>query len=667
MLEPLVVFSVSGGYRPAQSYGGPDTSPSTLFRGKNYWIRPGGRLVPVLGSVQRTIPTPPAGPTPTTLGPRVFPFGQYRAVVAGSDVSPFTRTSLVRYNQAMLFVSEQTNQQVYINESISTTSTPAGPFNLTGVTTSATAGKLRVAILDGSTYTAFDAGLQAPPDIAGAVSATTGGDKSMNGIVSIVACAKRLLTQTVSNPSPASEVTLSAAADNRILLNLQHASMTLQSGQDAWVIGATDWGRGNYGPWRECREIRAVIEGTVAISTANVNLTGTGTRFQRDLAIGDEIIIGGVTYTIATVASDTAATLSATPAVTLTGQSATMKQIILDYRNGELGDPIEFNNDPPPILDGLMLFNNVPFGWQGNVLHPSKVGNPEAYPAILSRSTQSGANILHALAGDAKIYLLTSNSLEIVTFTQNEFEPFLIRQVWSFGFSTPHQAVVAEGTLYAAVGTSQGVKIVRTRVDDSPDLEFSAAVESDMASWDARYVTMGLDPANGAVLAMYWDGTKTTIIPFMLQQGVWGLPQELGYRVLSTATVANSCEFIVSATGSLVPYQYEGGNGSTTQAYAAWPFIDKDGLRQVIKAVKFTGRANNLRVYVAAPGAAIPDITNTASASVSLALNNALQHENVLFTNLPNAQSFSVRVDSSGNSAVLTEVVVTGLINRIQR
>lgn len=667
MNQPLVVFSVSGGYRPAQSYGGPDVAPNTLFRGKNYWLRPGGRLVPVLGSVARAIPVPPSGPTPTTLGTRVFPFGQHRAVIAGASASPFVRSSLVRYNQAMLFVSEQTGQQVYINESISTTSTPPGPFNLTGVTTSTTAGKLRVALLNGNTYSAFDAGLQAPPDIAGAVSAVSGGDKSMNGVVSIVVCAKRLLTQTVSNPSPATEVTLTAAVDNRILVNLQHASLALQSGQDAWVIGGTDWGRGNFGPWKDVREVRAVIEGSVAISTANANLVGTDTRFQRDLATGDEVIIGGVTYAIASVQSDTAATLSTTPAVTLTGQTATMKQVMLDYRNGELSDLIEYNNDPPPLLDGVMLFNNVPFGWKDNVLYPSKIGNPEAYPAILARSTQSGANILHALAGDAKIYLLTSNSLEIVTFTQNEFDPFLIRQVWSFGFSSPNQAVIAEGTLYAAIGTGQGVKIVRTRVDDSPDLEFSAAVESDMATWNVANVTMGVDPANGAVLAMYWDGTKTVILPFMLQQGVWGLPQEVPYQVMSIATVANSCELIVKDGVNFVPYQYEGGNGSTTQAYAAWPFVDKDGLRQVIKAIKFTGKANTLRVFAALPGAVVPDVTNTGAASVSMTLTNALQHENILYTNIPNAQSVSVRVDSTGNTAVLTEVVVTGLINRIQR
>lgn len=665
MNQPLVVFSVSGGYRPAQSYGGPDASPNTLFRGKNYWVRPFGRLVPVRGVSQWSA---------TSIGPRVYSLDIFRGVIAGSLITDiisepggstitFTKlpkTSLVRYNQALFFVSEQTNKQVYINES--TTS----PFVLTGVTTSATPGKLRVAVLTNSTYVAYDAGLQAPPDPAGAISTASGGLKSMAGITSIVVCAKRLVTQTISNPSPVVTVTLTAGTSDRVIVDL--SLLTLQSGQDAWIFGGTDWGRGNYGPWKEIREVRPTLAGTVSISTSNANLTGTGTQFHRDLAIGDEIVIAGVTYTVATVASDTLATLTVTPGVTVSNASATVAKVCLDWRNGELGELIDFNNDPPPPLDGVMLFNNVPFGWKDNVLYPTKVGNPEAYPAILARSTQTGANIIHALAGDARIYLLTTNGLEIVTFTQNEFDPFLIRQVWAFGFSSPTQAVVADGVLYAAVGTTSGVKIIRTRVDDSPDLEFSAPVESDMATWKASNVVMGLDPANGAVLVGHYDGVaNTTIIPFMLQQGVWGLPQEIVGRVVSMATVGNSCEMIIQNGENLLSYQYESGTGASTTSYVAWPFIDKDGIRQIIKSIKFTGKANTMRVYIATPGAPIPDVTNTSAAAVTITMANALQHENVIFTNLQNAQSFTVRVDSTGNSAVITEVVVSGLVNRIQR
>ena len=656
MYQPLVTFSVSGGYRPSQSYGGPDAAPNTLFRGKNYWLRPYGRLVPVLGVSQRSA---------TSIGPRIFPLDQYRGVIAGALVSSkVPKASLVRYNQALFFLSEETSKQIYINEAISTTVPPTGPFNLGSVTTSSTAGKLRVAILSGSTYTAYDAGLDAPASV-GTVSLTSGGSKSMDGIVSVVAVAKRLVTQTLSNPSPADVQTMSAGVNDRLKVTLPVAA----SGQDAWLYAGTYWGQGNFGPWRVIREVRVSLEGTVTINNTNSTLAGTSTRFLRDLRVDDVITIGGVDYTIATITSDTAATLTVTPGVNLSAQTATMKTAVLQWRNGELGELIDFDNDIPPILDGLMLFNNVPFGWKGNILYPTKIGSAESFPRTLARGTQSGADIIHALAGDARIYLLTTNGLEVVTFTQNESDPFLIRQAWAFGFSSPNQALVAEGTLYAAVGTASGVKIVRTRVDDSPDLEFSAPVESDMASWNVANVVMGLDPANGAVLAMHYSsGTGiTTVIPYMLQQGVWGLPQEITGQVTSAATVSNGCELIIKSGTDYTVYQYEGGNGSSTAAYVAWPFIDKDGWRQVIKDIKATLKANTLYVFKADPGVAIPDITNTANAAVSFTLTNTLLHETLIQTNVPNAQSFSIRVDSTGSSAVITEVVVSGLINKIRR
>ena len=659
MYDPLIVYSVTGGYRPSQSYGGPDVSPNVLFRGLNYWLRPFGRLVPVKGVAQRSA---------TSIGPRIFPLDIYRGEIAGTMInnnligvggdvyviSRLPKSSFVRYNNALIFLSEQASKQVYLNED--TTS----PFTLTGVTTSATPGKVRVAILSGSTFTAHDAGLAAP-NTAGAVSTENGGTKSMDGIVSIVACAKRIATETLSNPTPADVQTMTAAGPNRIRVELPVAA----TGQDAWIYGGSYWGQGNYGPWRLIREIRIVAEGTVAIAT--LAMTGTGTRFKRDLRSGDLVVINGTEYTINAVTSDTAATVISGSNQSA-GKTVTMKQVVLEWRNGELTDLIEFDNDEPPILDGVMLFNNVPFGWKGSTLYPSKIGNPESFPRIFARSTQTGADIVTALAGDARMFLLTTNGLEVVTFTQNPVDPFLIRQVWSFGFSSPTQAVVAEGTLFAAVGTVKGVKIVRTRVDDSPDLEFSAPIESDMANWRADRVVMGLDPANGAVLAMHYDGTSTTtVIPYMLQQGVWGLPIEVSGQVTSAATVNNACEIVIKSGANLQVYQWEGGTGESTQSYVAFPFIDKDGLRQTIKAVKFTGNADMLYIFKAEPGIPIPDVTNESNAVAALPLADSLQHQNIIFTNVPNAQSFSIRVDSSGNTALITEVVAVGLINGVQR
>lgn len=648
-LQLLSVLTAIGGYRPVTSIGGPDARPDVIYRGSGFFVRPGGRLKPVKGSSQISA---------TNIGPRIYALDQYRGEIGGALVSSaLPKESLVRYQgSALFFVSENTSQQVYVNESTSS------PFTLTGVTTSSVASKLRVALLSGTTYSVYDAGLE-PPQSIGTVSTEAGGSKSMDGIVSIVAAARRTVTDTTSNPTAASVQTLSSGGNNRIRVVLP----ALASGTDAWIYAGTNWGSGNFGPWKVIREVRGTITGTVT-TNGSATVTGTSTRFLRDLRPGDLVTINASNYTIATVVSDTS--MTTTGAVAAGGPfSVTMVQIVLDWRNGELGEQVEFDNDPPPLLDGLLNFNNVPFGWRGNTLYPSKIGNPEAFPAALARSTQSGANIIQALAGDARIYLLTTNGLEVVTFTQQEGDPFLIRQVWGFGFSSPTQAVVADGVLYAAVGTSSGVKVIRTRVDDSPDLEFSANVESDLASWNLANVVMAVDPTNGAVLAIHNDGSNTTIIPFMLQQGVWSLPQSLTGRVKDAATVSGVCDLIVYDGTNFRAYQYEGGNGSGIDKYAAWPWMDApaDGFRKIVKRAKVTADADTLYLYAAQPGAAVPDVTSTGAAAASYALSGSIRPEALVQTNIQNAQMYSARLDSNDSDAEIVEIALWGLVNGIGR
>jgi hypothetical protein len=237
MYQPLVVYSVSGGYRPSQSYGGPDAAPNVLFRGLNYWLRPFGRLVPVRGVNLRQTGL-------STTGPRIFPLNTNRGVIGGSAVN--AKSSLVRYNQALFYLSQETGQQVYINESTTT------PFTLTGVTTSATAGRLRVALLSGTTYAAHDAGLPAPASI-GTVSIEPGGTKGMDGIVSLIACCQAYCNRNYLEPSLRWLLTVEdkrklyppvVTIESRVVLP------AAISGQDAWMYGGTYWGQGNFGPWR---------------------------------------------------------------------------------------------------------------------------------------------------------------------------------------------------------------------------------------------------------------------------------------------------------------------------------------------------------------------------------------------------------------------------------
>ena len=65
-----------------------------------------------------------------------------------------------------------------------------------------------------------------------------------------------------------------------------------------------------------------VLTGTVAIAGANV--TGTGTKFTKEIAPGAHIVVGGTRFAIATVVSDTQATVTPTDQNVSAGATATL-------------------------------------------------------------------------------------------------------------------------------------------------------------------------------------------------------------------------------------------------------------------------------------------------------------------------------------------------------
>mgnify|MGYP003138761185 CR=1 FL=1 len=53
------------------------------------------------------------------------------------------------------------------------------------------------------------------------------------------------------------------------------------------------------------------LTGSIDVTGTNVNVPGTNTLFLSELSIGDEVVISGETRTVATITSDTAATVTA--------------------------------------------------------------------------------------------------------------------------------------------------------------------------------------------------------------------------------------------------------------------------------------------------------------------------------------------------------------------
>ncbi|MDB4939613.1 MAG: baaA1 [Candidatus Doudnabacteria bacterium] len=90
--------------------------------------------------------------------------------------------------------------------------------------------------------------------------------------------------------------------------------------------------------------------GTVAVTNGSATVTGTGTNFSSYVAL-DKIVIGGVTYTISSIASNTSLTLSATYAgttasglaYTISHPDTTLNNVTLFVNGAQVGSSQNFN------------------------------------------------------------------------------------------------------------------------------------------------------------------------------------------------------------------------------------------------------------------------------------------------------------------------------------
>lgn len=660
-IQMLAELANADGYNPSVAVGG-NPNANTLYRSNNMWFRPGGQMKTKDGLSQISS---------TSISPRIFAVDDDRGQIAGDYVSTkLPKQGLLRYQLgAYFFFSEETSKQLYINETA-----------ITGATTSSTARKLRVAIpAGGGTYTTYDAGLLAPTLPSGNVAEEANGGKSMAGVVSVVVAARAFGTDSTSNPSNAIVKTLTAAGNNRIRITI-HSLTTVGSQQDGWLLAGTEWNRGNTGPWKELRDVRTTVRGTITYTNGSGSVTGASSYFTQDLRNGDRIRANSTDYYVS-ITSDTALSLYSDAALTTpttfggstTTYTTTVREAVMDWRDKELGDVLDFSNSVPPLLDGIFLFNNILWGWSGNSLYASKAGNPEAWPQTLSTfaQTQSGADIIQALAGNAQIYLLTKNGLEIVTFTQREDAPFLVKKVWDFSFFQPNNAVVADGQLYALVGSENGVMAIRTETDDFPDIRFGRHIESDLENWSLDNSVVTVDPTNKAVLFCHYNSgaDTTTVIPFMLQteseRGGWSGPITESGRLTDGAQIGGRCVMPVKTSTNYRANYFEGGNGSSTTGYCVWPFVGHNSLRSVIKRIQAIGRMSSVSVFVAKTATAIPDVTDIANAVATFTQSDTYYLEGEIKTHIKDARLFAIRADFSGASRGTTRVIVRGYVNGI--
>lgn len=643
MAEPFIedAYTVTGGYYPSASTFTREDLWNTVRAGESVWIRAGNR-VEVGNNVAQL--------SSTNLGARIFSLNTQRAEIAGALVSgrlPYA--GLVRYqNAALFYLSELTSQQVYINET-----------SVAGLTTSSTAGMLRVAISDGvGGYSVYDAGFN-PPASIGTVTSPGGGTKAMSGNTGVALCAWRSTTNAISAPTAITYDNLTSGDIFSIALP------AAVSGQDGWVFCGTRTGDTS-GTLRVVRYVYITARGTFTATNGSPSITaGANTFFTQDLRAGDVLTISGGSYTVSAVTSNTTLTLTGNfVGATASGLTATVTTACAEWYDGELGDIIDFDVFKPVKAAGVLTAFGRTFIWGTYGDGSSAVTGPGVTPMLLDNPehigrntilTAEGDDLLNVLPGDETLFLMTPNTLETVSFTGNDTVPYLVRVLHRPGFAAAACGAVYKNQFYGYVN-----RPVRT-VGDDIDAMFGTPVLSDMQSWTASRVVVAIDTKNEAVLYCHYDGSSTTtVIPYNVQLGIWNPPFRFSGQVTDYAVVNGTTYLMVLTGGNYRAYTWEGGTGAANPYIASQFHSAAD--RYKLKGIVFTGNATTCYVYAIQPGdTGDPDVTSTAGAADSFLIQSVSLYRSLkeIKFNSVAARAFALRIDFtlSGTSGKLDQLV----------
>ena len=648
----------SQGYFPNAKSLAPGRFQDTIRAGNNAWLRPGGVVEVANGLLEVSA---------TNVGARIFAADTTRASIAGGlngDLLPYA--GLIRYlNAVLLYLSENTSAQVYLNET-----------SVVGLTTSSTAGRLRVAVPNsGGTYDVFDAGFDKPTLLTASVSFFTvsvlGALKPMAGQIGVAIAPWRSKTNATGPPSEIvyQDIPPSGATVIRILLPAG------ASGQDGWIFCGTQWGDQG-GSIRVVRYVYIQARGTFTATNGSPLLTaGVNTRFIRDLRAGDLVTIDGTSYQVGFVGADDAASLQTNfLGATGSGKTATITDAAANWYNSELGQLVNRDIQRPPRAAGILKYGDRAFLWgvsdttnltstsaTGNALTAMLDDNPE-HVGLFSIGTASGSNLVNVLATDGPLYLMTTTGLELLTFTGDPQKPYTLRTIAEPGFAAGTNGVLQVDYFYGFNGQP-----FRTRAEENIDLAFAEPVADEMRDWNAARVMLAVDPKNNAVLYIHDNGTTTEVIPWMAQQGVWGAPLTFSDRIIDTQVVNGTLYLIYLSAGSYHVNEWEGGAGAGNSPYVATQYLDPNQLKSNrLKRITPVGKIETVRVYAATPGAAVPDVSDTAQAAASFAQTDLDRHEATIFTNIP-GDAFALRFDFDSSDGNFQSAVVSGTPRTEQR
>lgn len=621
----------------------------TIRRGSNVWRDPGGHVRVARGLLETNA---------VNVGARLFAANIQRASIEGGLVGsrlPFA--GLLRLDSGvLLFLSEIPNAQLYIDE-----------VAIPGLTTSATPGRLRVAVPDGvGGYNVFDAGFSKAPNFSFFSPFFTTGTKNMEGNIGIARAPWRTSTNAIGPPSEITYLEVSASV-LPLAIGIDVTNGDAQPGQDGWIYCGTRWDDDS-GELHVVRYVYIQPRGTFTVTNSSATIIGDGTFWTRDLRPGDGLDVPGAPsfpWHVSAVISDTEVQMDLPWAGSTTpGMTATMISAVADWYNSELGDLLQRDIIKPPPAAGVLQYAGRVLVWgcfgeagspTGTVIFPMLEDNPEHCP-IRGIRPDGGGDLANVLGADGPLYLMTTLGLEIATVRNDPARPYDVKQIATPGFKSPGNGLLFGDYFYGFNG-----KPFRTQASKNIDFEFADKVVKDMEDWDPERVVIAGDPKNQAVLYCYFDTTETIVVPFMAQQEQWNPPIYFSDRFLDGAMADNDLYVTVLSGGNTRVNKWEGGAGIGGERFISSQYIDPNYLRSNrLKILAVVGKVGSLSVYAVSPDTDPPDVGDLGAATETFPLSDTSKKEPEIKTQIA-GDAYAFRIDFASDDGYFDKLVALGV------
>ena len=615
------------------------TGVGTVFKQQlvpGQWILVGGLIFNVRTIASDTSAT--VSPAPSVAIPAgTMAYLPQTLVTVDKDLGNLIRGSIVRYPNGNVFAVGYGT--VYLNGSALSSSLVASK-------------RLSVAVLNPGTgaYSVYQLGMATPT--APTLTGTGAGTKNMQaGTYSVRIVPRRVATGGYNNPSPKTEVTITANQ----LVRITFPAMDTTSGQDAWDVYVTTYTSGGIqGPWYLYGTITTAqvssaggnvdIEWNDADVTANQQL-----EFDNDPPPDAQYLasLAGLPVLISCNGrgrslAGTAQTVAGDPTVSGTSSSWTTDLsrgsiIYIDnkqYRVLEVTSATSIEVTPTPLANGSGLTVALADTSPGPTLRPAKAAkngyNVEGFPARFAVAVDPPEDIIGFVLGGGRLFLMTENRLHVASLSGNPLTPVTIRPFWHAGFRNPQALVFINGFLYGYT-TNGPTRSIADGDEGAQENDWAADVANVFANWIPERVRVGYDPVNQAIVYTHSNSeansggyATTSVLSYNLRQGAWStdvlISDNSANQIVTGISTVSGYLYLTCSGGN---YRWDAGN-QTIGGYAATPFmaLGADGSDKTITGMEITAHSEstiNANIYVSRANEDIPlaDLISGTSLSAS--------------------------------------------------